>query len=149
MQEKHLQRWALTAGKILKLLSVFTEMPGKFYPKTSADYALALMNEGIARSKLAEMGIDSRENLETAISLYSDAREIFPKTSANYARALMNEGTVRSKLAEMGIDSRENLETAINLYGDARKIFPKTSVNYALALMNEGTTRSNTCRNGH
>ena len=51
-----------------------------------------LVNNAIACGKLAEMGIDSRENLETAISLYGDAREIFPKTSADYARCVDERG---------------------------------------------------------
>jgi len=87
------------------------------------------------------MGIDSKENLETAISLYGDAREIFTKTSASYALALMNEGAARQRLADMGIDNRENLETSVNLYGNAREIFTKTSADYARALMNEGNAR--------
>ena len=52
-------------------------MPGKFYPKTSTDYARVLINEGTARQTLAEMGIDSRENLETAVSLYGNAQGNF------------------------------------------------------------------------
>ena len=80
------------------------------------------------------MGIDSRENIETAIRLCGDARKIFSKTSVDYALALMNESNARKILAEMDIDNRENLETAISLCGDARKIFSKTSVDYAYAL---------------
>ena len=101
----------------------------------------ALVNNAIACDKLAKMGIDSRENLETAVSLCGKARQIYPQKSADYARALGNEGIARLSLAEMGIDSRENLETAVSLYGDAREILPKTSASYALVLMNEGIAR--------
>ena len=84
------------------------------------------MNEGNARQTLAEMGIDSRENLEKAVSLCGDARKYFPKTSADYAGSLMNEGNARQRLAEMGIDSRENLETAVqSLRRCQKKFFPK------------------------
>src|SRR5665254_16238 len=57
----------------------------EIFPKTNSDYDRALMNEGSARGRLAEMGVDSTVNLETAINLYVDAKEIFPKTSASYA----------------------------------------------------------------
>jgi hypothetical protein len=111
-------------------------------PKTSAYYAVALMNEGSARSRLAEMGIDSKENLEVAVRLYTDSQEILSKTSSDYATALMNEGNARKTLAEMGIDSKENLETAVRLYTDSQEILSKTSSDYATALMNEGNARS-------
>ncbi|MHB8100971.1 MAG: hypothetical protein ACYDEF_02055 [Methanosarcina sp.] len=101
-----------------------------------------LVNNAVVCDKLAEMGIDSRENIETAVSLYSDAREIFSKTSADYAIVLMNEGSARQTLADMGINSRENIETAVSLYSDAREIFPKTSVDYAFTLVNESEARS-------
>ena len=100
-----------------------------------------LVDNAIACCTLAEMGINSRENLETAIRFYETAQEIFPKTSVDYASVLMNEGVSRSILASMGVDSRRNLETAIRLYWTAQKIFPKTSSDYAFALDNEGVTR--------
>lgn len=74
------------------------------------------MNEGTARSKLAEMSIESRVNLKIAVSLYGDSREIFPEKSTDYAGALMNEGNARSMLAEMGIDIRDNFERSKELY---------------------------------
>ncbi len=99
------------------------------------------MNEGNARQKLAEMGINSRVNIGTVVSLYRNARQNLSKTSADHARALGNEGTARQKIAEMGIDSEENLETAVRLYRDAQEILPKTSADYARMLMNEGSGR--------
>jgi tetratricopeptide (TPR) repeat protein len=101
----------------------------------------ALINNAVACCKLAEIGVDSKENLETAIRLYRDAQEIFPKKSADYALALMNEGPARKTLAEIGVDSKENLEIAIRLYRDAQEILPKTSADYAGVLMNEGNAR--------
>ena len=59
--------------------------------------------KGNARLRLAEMGVDSKENLETAVSLYEDAQEIFSKTSADYARALMNEGTCKTKTCRIWV----------------------------------------------
>ncbi|MDD3052653.1 MAG: hypothetical protein PHR06_16155 [Candidatus Cloacimonetes bacterium] len=109
----------------------------------------ALSNDAVACIKLAEMGIDSRKNLETAIDFYKAFREIFTEDRVeDYALSLINEGSARSKLAEMDIDSRENLETAINLYSGARKIIPEKSSYYASALMNEGTTRSTLAQMG-
>lgn len=102
----------------------------------------ALINSTFAYFKLAELGVDSRENLETVICFSRDARRIFSKTSTDYAVALVNEGSARKTLAEMGIDSRENFENSIRLYEHAQKIFSKTSVEYAGALMNEGNTRA-------
>ena len=105
------------------------------------DVKRVLVKNAVACGKLAEMGIDSRENIETAIRLCGDARKIFSKTSVDYALALMNESNARKILAEMDIDNRENLETAISLCGDARKIFSKTSVDYAYALGKEANAR--------
>jgi len=42
----------------------------------------ALINNATACSKLAEMGIDSKENLETAVRLYGDSRELFSKETS-------------------------------------------------------------------
>ncbi len=101
----------------------------------------ALINNAVACGKLADMGIDSRENLEITVSLCGDARKIFPEASADYVRALTNEGNARLILADMGIDSRKNLEIVVSLYSEAKEISPETSTSYALALMNEGNAR--------
>ncbi len=87
------------------------------------------------------MGIESRKNLETAVSLYSEASEILPKTSLDYAITLMNEGSTRQTLADMEINSRENIKIAVRLYSEAREILPKTSLDHARALLNEGNAR--------
>ncbi len=102
---------------------------------------IALGNNAIVCIMLAEMGVDSKENLEIAICSCRTAQEIFPKTSVNYISVLTNEGNARVRLAEMGIASREHLETAIHLYGLSQKIFPKTSVDYARVLINESNAR--------
>jgi Fe2+ transport system protein FeoA len=87
------------------------------------------------------MGIESRENLETAVSLCEAARKIFSNKDTGYAGALVNEGNARQKLSEMGFDSKENLKIAVSLYGDAVKIYPTKSTDYARVLMNEGGAR--------
>ena len=46
---------------------------------------VSLINNALACCKLAEMGIDSKENLEIAVSLCERCQEIFHKTSADYA----------------------------------------------------------------
>ena len=53
-------------------------MPGNI-SQNKCRLRCALINEGIARLKLADMGIDSKENLENAVSLCGDARKFFPK----------------------------------------------------------------------
>ena len=111
------------------------------YETNKVNVILALMNNGSVCCKLADMGVDSTVNLETAVSLCVDARKFIPKTSSDYASVLMNEDNARQRLAEMGVDSTVNLETAINLYVDAKEIFPKTSPDYARTLVNEGTAR--------
>ena len=96
------------------------------------------------------MGIDSRENLETAVSLCGKAQANLSQKSADYASALMNEGNARLRLADMGIDSRENLETAVSLYEAAQEILSKNKRRFTLiALVNEGICKTKTCRDGH
>ena len=101
----------------------------------------ALMNNALAYCKLAEMSIDSKENLEKAVSFYETARKIFSKTSEDYANALNNESLARVRLAEMGIDSKGNLEKVISLCEAAHEIFPKKSANYAISLNREALAR--------
>jgi hypothetical protein len=101
----------------------------------------ALIDNAVACCKIAEMGINSKENIQIAVRLCRDAQEILSKTSSDYARALINEGNARKTLAEMGINSKENLETAVKLHRDAQEILSKTSSDYARALMNEGNAR--------
>jgi hypothetical protein len=114
----------------------------KIFSKKSINYGCTLMNEISVRYSLAEIGIDSKENLEAAIYLSTEAKKLLPKTSADYARTLVGESIVRLKLADMNIESNKNLEIAIFLYDEAKRIFPKKSVDYAQALMNEGSTRA-------
>ncbi|MCQ1537228.1 hypothetical protein FTO70_16405, partial [Methanosarcina sp. KYL-1] len=101
----------------------------------------ALINNAVACCKLAEMSVDSRANLETAVYLCDEAQKIFPKTGSDYAYALVNEGNARKALAEMGVGSIANLEKAVVLYDEAQNIFPKTGSDYAYALVNEGNAR--------
>jgi hypothetical protein len=105
------------------------------------EYALVLMSEGNVRQSLADIGIDSRKNLEIAISLQREAQRLFSKTSSHYSLALVNEGSTRQSLADMGVDSRKNLENAVCLYEASRKILLKKSSDYALSLMNESSAR--------
>ena len=95
----------------------------------------------IACSLLADMGIESKVNLEKAINLCENVRKTFPKSSETYARTLLREGVSRARLADMGIESKENLEIAIDLCCVAREILPTTSENYAKALDNESISR--------
>jgi len=99
------------------------------------------MNEGSARQRLADRGVDTQQNLKEAIELHQAAQEIFAKDSADYASAMMNEGNARQRLADRGVDTQQNLKRAIKLYQTAQEIFAKDSVSYALATMNEGNTR--------
>ena len=101
----------------------------------------ALGNNAGVCLMLAEMGIDSRENLETAIRLCGDAMEIFPITSGYYTAALVNGYTAIQILSKMGIDSRENLETTIRFYMNVKGNFPKKSTSYADVLIKEGDAR--------
>lgn len=100
-----------------------------------------LVDYAIACNKLAELGVNSKENLEIAICLYEKAKEILLNTSADYAIVLINESNARTILAEMGVNSRKNLEVAIHLCKISQEILPKTSADYACALMNEGNAR--------
>jgi hypothetical protein len=108
-----------------------------------------LIKNTVACGKLAEMGIDCKENFETVVSLCSKARQIYPPKSADYAGALMNEGIARSKLADLDVDSKENLEVAISHYTNSRKIFSEISPeDYARTLMNEGVARQTLAEKG-
>jgi len=74
---------------------------GDYFEKNTHDYAKALTDEGAARRELANLGIDSIENLRGAIKLYQKAREEgFVKNTHNYAKTLMYEGIARSDLAD-------------------------------------------------
>ncbi len=95
----------------------------------------------ISYCRLAEIGVESRNNFEKAISLCIESRELFPHKSANYAEALMHEGNARQGLADMDVDAEYNLKKALSLYSEAQSIFSKADTNYAGALVNEGNAR--------
>ena len=115
----------------------------RYFKRGSDDYAKALVNEGIARGRLAELGVNPADNLEKALTLYDRARsEGVEKNTPDYAKALMNEGNARRILAELGVNPADNLEKALTLYDRARSEgVEKNTPDYAKALVNEGLAR--------
>jgi CHAT domain-containing protein len=94
----------------------------KCFKESSPDYGGALVNEGVARFRLAEHGVNATANLEEAVRLYEGARECFDKGSPDYGSALMNEGVARQTLAEHGVNATANLEEAVRLYQRASDV---------------------------
>lgn len=89
-------------------------------------------------ARLQRWGLIVKKNLETAVRLYRDAKEILPKTSSGYAGALMNEGSARSRLAEMSVNSNDNFENSKKLYLKSISILEelRDGWSYSLALLN-------------
>ena len=114
-----------------------------YFKKGSPGHAHVLMSEGIARNYLADLGMDSRENLKEAVSLHQRAQhEGFQENTLSYAKALLNEGIARKHLADLGMDSLENLEEAVRLHQRARREgYQENTPSYAGALLNEANAK--------
>ncbi|MGE3817964.1 MAG: CHAT domain-containing protein, partial [Isosphaeraceae bacterium] len=127
-------------GNLTQAVQLYEQARQGFDPH-GPDYASALMNEGNARQRLAELGVEPRGNLTQAVQLYEQARQGFDPHGPDYAGALMNEGTARRSLAELGVEPRGNLDRAVQLYEQARQGFDPHGPDFARALMNEGNAR--------
>ena len=81
------------------------------------------MNEGNARQKLAEMGINSRVNIGTVVSLYRNARQILSKTSADHARALETRVLLDKKLLKWELTVKKISKLLSGFIGMHRKSY--------------------------
>ncbi len=127
-------------GAFLQAINLFIESR-KFLSEGSYEYSLSLMNEGACRIRLAEIGIDSVENLKKAVELLSKSREYLFGDSLSLA--LINESTARNMLAEMEISKEENLKKSLELCKEAKDIIPENTLEYAAICVNEAIANYN------
>ena len=104
------------------------------------EHAGALLQEGDARRRLAELGVDPLYNLTKSIECAQQARRTYAAGSRSFGVAEMNEGIAHDLLANLGVSPREHLETAVRLYNQARSVFHAHTEEYASTQFNEAAS---------
>lgn len=92
-------------------------------PEESEGYGGALINKATALSDLAELGVNSIENLQLAVETYDKALKTLHPESPIYGVALMNKAVALGILAELGVNPVENLRLAVETFDKALETF--------------------------
>jgi tetratricopeptide (TPR) repeat protein len=102
---------------------------------------VALVYNPIACGTLAEMNIDTSENLKDTVHFCNKAKDIFKTNIPVFVGILLNEGTARSRLAEMNINREENLKEVVNLYSIIKTVLSEEDRQYIIASKRERDAR--------
>jgi len=107
-------------------------------PLEHLDIVTTLRNEGVARTRLAELGEDARANLEEALRLFRKAQTLASKGTSEYAHFLLDEGIALIEMADLGVDARPNCEEALRLHDEAHSILSPDDPEFVRLLMHTG-----------
>jgi tetratricopeptide (TPR) repeat protein len=86
------------ASNLKAAIDMFEQARSLALPGTLA-FTYSLLNEADALTSLAELGVQTRPNLERAVGLYSRARALLPE-GGEFTSAVRNEADARARLAE-------------------------------------------------
>ena len=106
------------------------------------DEAAAKLNEGACRVALAEFGIASQENLQTAFEYYRDIQQEHGAIPKLVAWTKGAEAAALRVQAVLGKDSLASLRTAINLAVQAQAPFEPESEERKKGMVNEAVIRA-------
>ncbi|MCK9597306.1 hypothetical protein M0R19_09045 [Candidatus Pacearchaeota archaeon] len=98
-------------------------------------------NAAVSCNILADLGIESIENLNESIFLSRENQRLFSIFTNYHIHAITAECDARLSLAELGIDVEENLIKSINLCSETRKTIPLKNTYYAHLTLSEGNAR--------
>ena len=127
--------WEKSKNEFMKenlLLSKFYfTMLLEFYHKYDLAYANATIALGTVNQELAEIGVNSENNIVDSIEQYQNIRRRFPRKTTEYISATMSLGIDYVILADFGFEPETNLNKSIKLQEEGRKLTLKDSFEYA------------------
>jgi CHAT domain-containing protein len=109
------------AENLEKALALYDRARVEGFEKNTLDYATALMNEGNARGALAELGVNTIDNVNKAESLFLEAKAIFSQANAVISLINVNKsaGYLKYSTNEMP-EAYDYLREAIELIEEMR-----------------------------
>lgn len=110
------------------------------------DFAWVTIELGKVYRKLAELGIDSKKNLEQSVKLIQECRRRFRENNLEYVVATSQLAISIQILADLGIESIENLNKSIRLLEEASTL--SKGIEYAQIIGQMGNAYLSLAQNG-
>ena len=117
-----------------------------FPSKYNQNFALVTIELGKVYRRLAELGIDSKKNLEQSVKLIQEGRKRFREKYSEYVIATIELAISIQILADLGIESEENLNKSIRLLEEASTF--SEGLKYALTIGHMGTAYLSLAQSG-
>lgn len=123
-------------------LSIFLIFPSKY----DLDFTRTSIILGKVYRYLAELGIDSKKNIEQSVKLIQEGRRRFREKNLNYVLATNELAISHQILADLGVEFEENINKSIKLLEEASTF--SEGLMYAQTIANMGTAYLSLAQHG-